>query len=247
MMKNCVLKQNVNTTKWIKAAGIRAVKTMAQTAIATIGAAAVVAEVNWTLVLSSAALAGDKTLYRTVLHMAVAKAIKAIAKSLFANPKNYGGKRRLSSIKYIVIHYTSNDGDTDEANAKYFHNNVVKASAHYFVDDDSYTKSVPLKNIAWSVGGKKYSNCGKTGGGKHYGICTNENSINIELCDTVKNGKIYPTKATINNALVLTRKLMKKCHIDKAHVIRHFDVTGKPCPAYWVDKQKWKKEFWDKL
>lgn len=179
--------------------------------------------------------------------MAVAKAIKAIAKSLFANLKNYGGKRRLSSIKYIVIHYTANDGDTDEANAKYFRNNVVKASAHYFVDDDSYTKSVPLKNIAWSVGGKKYSNCGKTGGGKFYGICTNENSINIELCDTVKNGRIYPTKATINNALVLTRKLMKKCHIDKAHVIRHFDVTGKPCPAYWVDKQKWKKEFWDKL
>ena len=113
--------------------------------------------------------------------MAVAKAIKAIAKSLFANLKNYGGKRRLSSIKYIVIHYTANDGDTDEANAKYFRNNVVKASAHYFVDDDSYTKSVPLKNIAWSVGRKKYSNCGKTGGGKFYGICTNENSINIEL------------------------------------------------------------------
>lgn len=65
--------------------------------------------------------------------MAVTKAIKAIAKQLFANPKNYGGKRSLSSIKYIVIHYTVNDGDTDEANAKYFHNNVVKASAHYFV------------------------------------------------------------------------------------------------------------------
>ena len=36
--------------------------------------------------------------------MAVKKAIKAIAKTLFANPKNYGGKRSLSSIKYIVIH-----------------------------------------------------------------------------------------------------------------------------------------------
>ena len=66
MMKNCVLKQNVNTIKWIKAAGIRAVKTMAQTAIATIGAAAVVAEVNWMLVLSSAALAGLVSLLTSV-------------------------------------------------------------------------------------------------------------------------------------------------------------------------------------
>lgn len=179
--------------------------------------------------------------------MAVVKAVKAIATQLFANPKNYGGKRSYSSIKYIVIHYTANDGDHDESNAKFFHNNVVKASAHYFVDDDSYTKSVPIKNIAWSVGGKKYPNCSKTGGGKYYGKCTNANSINIELCDTKKDGKIMASKQTIANALVLTRKLMKKYNIDKAHVIRHFDVTGKPCPAYWTDDKKWKKEFKDKL
>ena len=66
MMKNCVLKQNVNTTKWIKAAGIRAAKTMAQTAIATIGAAAVVAAVDWKLVVSSAALAGLVSLLTSV-------------------------------------------------------------------------------------------------------------------------------------------------------------------------------------
>ena len=35
--------------------------------------------------------------------------------------------------------------------------------------------------------------------------------------------------------------------VDKAHVVRHFDVTGKACPAYWVDDKKWKKEFLDKL
>lgn len=66
MLNNCVLKQNVNTTKWAKAAGIRAVKTMAQTAIATIGAAAVVAEVDWKLVVSSAALAGLVSLLTSV-------------------------------------------------------------------------------------------------------------------------------------------------------------------------------------
>ncbi len=66
MVKNCVLKQNVNTEKWMKAAGIRAVKTMAQTAIATIGAAAVVSAVDWKLVVSSAALAGLVSLLTSI-------------------------------------------------------------------------------------------------------------------------------------------------------------------------------------
>lgn len=47
-----------STKKWLKAAGIRAIKTIAQTAIATIGTAAVMGEVNWIMVGSSALLAG---------------------------------------------------------------------------------------------------------------------------------------------------------------------------------------------
>lgn len=46
------------TRKWLKAAAVRAVKTMAQTAIATIGTAAVISSVDWRIVISSAALAG---------------------------------------------------------------------------------------------------------------------------------------------------------------------------------------------
>ena len=64
-------------------------------------------------------------------------------KTQIANKNNYGTKRPVSNIKYIVIHYTGNDGDSDESNAKYFKNNIVKASAHYFVDDDSITQAVP--------------------------------------------------------------------------------------------------------
>ncbi len=58
MFKNCVLKPEVDTMQWMKAAGVRAVKTMAQTAVATIGTAAVMGEVNWPAVASAAALAG---------------------------------------------------------------------------------------------------------------------------------------------------------------------------------------------
>ena len=52
--------------EWFKAAGIRAIKTIAQTAIATIGTAAVLGDVNWVMVASAAALAGVLSLLTSV-------------------------------------------------------------------------------------------------------------------------------------------------------------------------------------
>lgn len=158
-----------------------------------------------------------------------------------ANRKNYGSSRSVTDIKYIVIHYTGNDGDTDENNGKYFKNNVTGTSAHYFVDRDSITQSVPDNFVAWHCGGKSY---------KHKS-CRNSNSIGIEICDDVKNGTIYPSPKTIANVLELTKYLMKKYSIPASNVIRHYDVTGKLCPAYWCGTsekdKKWKTEFWNKL
>lgn len=159
----------------------------------------------------------------------------------YADKSNYGSARSTSKIKYIVWHYTANDGDTDEANAKYFKRKNLKASAHYFVDDDSVTISVPDTYVAWSVGGSRYSNYKTTGGAKYYKTCTNTNSINIELCDTKKDGTYMASDKTINNAIELTKDLMKKYNIPIENVIRHFDVTGKSCPAYYVDNNTWNK------
>nr|DAT32051.1 MAG TPA: holin [Caudoviricetes sp.]DAY74100.1 MAG TPA: holin [Caudoviricetes sp.] len=66
MMKNCVLKPSVDTQKWMKAAGIRAIKTMAQTAVAVIGTAAVVSAVDWKMAVSASVVAGVVSLLTSV-------------------------------------------------------------------------------------------------------------------------------------------------------------------------------------
>lgn len=160
-------------------------------------------------------------------------------KEQLANPGNYGGSRNASQIRYLVYHYTGNDGDKAANNAAYFQRNIVKASAHYFVDDTTVYLSVPDLKIAWSVGGSKYADADKTGGGTMYGVITNTNSISIEMCDTIRNGVYQASEATLSNAAALGRALMEKYGIPIENVYRHFDVTGKHCPSYLVNAQKW--------
>lgn len=160
-------------------------------------------------------------------------------KEQLANSGNYGGSRNASQIRYLVYHYTGNDGDRAANNAKYFQNNIVKTSAHYFVDDTTVWRSVPDLKVAWSVGGSKYANADKTGGGTMYGVITNTNSLSIEMCDTIRNGVYQASEATLANAAALGRALMEKYGIPIENVYRHFDVTGKHCPSYLVSAQKW--------
>lgn len=66
MFKNCVFKVSVDTQKWMKAATVRAVKTMAQTAVAVIGTAAVVSAVDWKMAVSASVVAGVVSLLTSV-------------------------------------------------------------------------------------------------------------------------------------------------------------------------------------
>lgn len=66
MFKNNVFKLSVSTQKWAKAAGVRAVKTMAQTAVAVIGTGAVISAVDWKMVVSSAVVAGVVSMLTSV-------------------------------------------------------------------------------------------------------------------------------------------------------------------------------------
>lgn len=66
MFKNCVFKPNVDTIKWIKAAGVRAIKTVAQTAVAIIGTSVTMGAVDWKMVTSASVLAGIVSILTSV-------------------------------------------------------------------------------------------------------------------------------------------------------------------------------------
>lgn len=135
-----------------------------------------------------------------------------------------------------MIHYTANNGDTAKGNTDYFKSGYRAASAHYFVDENSVWQSVEDEDIAWHCGGNKQG----INGASFFNVCTNMNSIGVELCSR-KNGDVYFFKEqTIANAVELVRELMEKYNIDTDHVIRHYDVTGKICPnPFVINQQKW--------
>ncbi len=152
--------------------------------------------------------------------------------------------------RYIVLHYTAGTRSLKGSArnvASMFRNGSVGGSADFIVDDEEivqYNGDIAHR-ACWSVGGKKYSSMTTNEGGRYYGICTNSNSINIEMCSNKVNTKNlgandtdwYLTEATINNAVELTKYLMKQYNIPVENVIMHHHITGKVCPNPWCVTQ----------
>lgn len=145
----------------------------------------------------------------------------------------HGGSRSLSSIKFIVLHYTAVNGDTAKNEASYFSRNYSRyAGAHFFVDQSgNIAQSINMSITAWSVGGSKYYGTNP----KYYGVCTNFNSVSIEMCDQVNKDA---SSKQIEAVKWLIAYIQKSCPNAKT-IIRHYDVNGKPCPARYRDSQKW--------
>lgn len=160
---------------------------------------------------------------------------KIPAKSISYSPT----KRKKRDVLYIVIHNTGNNGDTAENNGNFYKNvNTRQAGAHFFIDQAGVkVKSINLDRIAYSVGGAKYSDCAKTGGGKLYGKVTNANSVSIELCDIVNK---EPSEAMVKSVWKVIKYIRKYCP-NAQTVVRHFDVNGKHCPQAMMDINAWNK------
>lgn len=135
-------------------------------------------------------------------------------------------------IKYLVIHYTagasSKEGKAKE-NRDWFLKS--KASADFCVDDKTIVQVNPdLENYyCWAVGDGK----GKKG-------IYNKDCISIEICSNLKKGTThkvpnhegwYFTEDSINNAIKLSKLIMRKYNIPLERVVRHFDISSKKCPG----------------
>lgn len=144
-------------------------------------------------------------------------------------------------IKYLAIHYTAG-GSSSPGSAQAIYNvfSQRSASADFAVDDRDIVQFNPdLKNYyCWAIGDK--------GSGTLKNQATNRNTISIEICSNLKKGtsSAVPnhsgwtfSDASLENALKLSKYLMKKYNITKDRVIRHYDVTGKLCPGVvgWND------------
>lgn len=131
-------------------------------------------------------------------------------------------KGRTRPIDRVIMHYTAGNGDTAENNGKYFAGADRKASAHYFVDENSIVQTVAEGDTAWHAGNWDM-NC---------------RSVGIELCSRKDSrGVYYIPDATVQRAAALVRELMEKYSIPVSGVIRHYDVTGKRCPEPMVENE----------
>lgn len=139
---------------------------------------------------------------------------------------------RAGPVSFLVIHYVGALGGA-EANAKYYGSTPgIGASAHYFVGHASegaaVYQSVDEGDTAW--------HCGRSDGKYVHPSCRNANSIGIEMCcHQDRAGRWYFDPETVDRTVELAREIMARHGIPVGNVVRHCDVTGKNCPAPFVE------------
>lgn len=146
-------------------------------------------------------------------------AMPSVAEFVRCDYRNYTRGRGGHAVDHVVVHYTGTDASAHN-NLVYFSRNAAKASAHYFVDrDGTLRQSVPESDTAWHAG--KFA--------------MNQRSVGIEC---VSAGEDF-TEEQVATLAALVQDLMARYGIPAENVIRHYDVTGKECPAPYVDQGKW--------
>lgn len=136
----------------------------------------------------------------------------------------------LEKIDGVVIHYVGNPGTSAEANRNYFESlssgaDGVYASSHFIVGlEGEVLECVPLTEIAYASNSR------------------NQDTVSIEVCHPDETGEF--STVTYDRVVELTAWLCREFHLDpETDVIRHYDVTGKDCPRYYVENP----EAWERL
>jgi len=123
---------------------------------------------------------------------------------------------KLDGVKDIAIHYVANPGSTAQNNHDYFDQPETQVSAHFVVGlEGEVIQCIPLDEVSYATNDR------------------NKDTISIEVCHPDETGKF--NQETYDSLVKLTAWLCDNCGISRKDVIRHYDVTGKPCPLYFVD------------
>lgn len=144
-------------------------------------------------------------------------------------------KKKIIKLKGIVVHYTGNynKGADAVANRNYFNTTNESVSAHYIVDDKSIIRCIPDNEIAYHVGAKSYTEIGKKI--MENGYNPNYFLIGVEMC--VNSDGDW--NKTYQNTVELVAYLFQKHNLTVLDLYRHYDITGKLCPAMMIDEADW--------
>lgn len=128
----------------------------------------------------------------------------------------------------LVIHWTANEGKGANAvaNRNYFNKPTTEASAHYIVDDKQTIRCLPENEMGYHVGAKSY----KPEALKQLSSYPNNCTIGIEMCVNADGS----FQETYRRTVELAADILKRYGWGVDKLWRHFDITGKNCPAYFV-------------
>lgn len=140
---------------------------------------------------------------------------------LDVNPYSRPGTES-DGINGIVIHYTANPGSTAQENRDYFnglqYSHETEASSNFIIGiDGEIIQCVPTWEVAYASNDR------------------NSDTVSIECCHPDESGRF--TEQTYRSLVQLTAWLCVKFDLGPEDVIRHYDVTGKICPKYFVENE----------
>lgn len=130
-----------------------------------------------------------------------------------------GGSRsgqKLEQVNDIAIHYVGNPGTSAQGNWNYFNDPTTEVNAHFLIGlDGEIIQCVPLDEKSAATNDR------------------NRDTISIEVCHPDETGQF--NDASYQSLVKLCAWLCKTFDLDETHLIRHYDVTGKECPLYFVN------------
>ena len=139
---------------------------------------------------------------------------------------------KLTAVNGVVVHYTGNPGTTAEQNRSYFaglaETGETYASSNFVIGlEGEILECVPLDEVAYASSQRNYD------------------TLSIEVCHPDDTGAF--NQASYDALVKLVQWLIDTYHLDRDQILRHYDVTGKECPRYYVQHPEAWEAFLDDL